>query len=262
MKSILAVLSVLAAACTAVSASSGIYDNAGNVHRVRDLDVRGDYRPFHPERIETNAYRLKRGLSPLPPTRRSPSRIAMRPRASPGLCQPLSNTLGYIKVTKVGGGSYTYTSNNALRLSVAVPSTNSFGVPIDITAVAGPDPSYPFVGAVGGSGGFKFASGNVGYAYLSGTGHTNAFSPPSSKVGHSIQALGYNAPAESQIWTLDCGTRALTAQWTNVDGSTVPATVMYDPVVDFIGITGDLGAFNTAFPNERAYAVTLTFVPT
>ena len=46
-----------------------------------------------------------------------------------------------------------------------------------------------------------------------------ANSPPSFSAGHSIQSLGYNAPAESTIWHVDCLTGAVTGQWTNVDGS-------------------------------------------
>ncbi|KAF8885526.1 hypothetical protein BD779DRAFT_1801348 [Infundibulicybe gibba] len=252
MKTIFAVLSALAAAYT-VSAGSGIYDNAGKVQNPRGFDVRGDLELSLPPK--TNAERLRRGMAPFPPTRRSPSRIAMRPRASGSLCQPLSSTNGFIKPEVV----YFYPADTT-RLVVKVPSVDSFGVPIDITAVGGPDSDHPFVGAVGGSGGFTFGSGKSGYAYLSGTGQTPASSPPSSSVGHSIQTLGYNGPAESRIWTLSCETRDLTAQWTNADGKTVPATVMYDPAVNYIGITGDLSAFNAEF-KEGAYAVTLTFVP-
>jgi hypothetical protein len=80
-----------------------------------------------------------------------------------------------------------------------------------------------------------------------------------------LEALGYDAPSESQIWTLDCSL-GITAQWTNIDGSefistlirTLPSTctlptaqpatsIFYDPVVNYLGLTGDLATYNNEF---------------
>lgn len=133
------------------------------------------------------------------------------------------------------------------------PSTPVF----HILAVNGPDAAHPYVGAVGGSAGYYFQPGGLGCAYLVGTGHTNAGSPPSFTAGHSIQSLGYNAPAESMIWSHSGN--VLLAQWTNVDGTANPTQTFHDPAVDFVGLTGDLAAFNATFPNENAFAVTLRF---
>jgi hypothetical protein len=106
------------------------------------------------------------------------------------------------------------------------------------------------LGAVGGSGGYNFNSGNLGYAYLSGTGHTPANSPPSFSAGHAIQTLGYNAPCESTIWYINSATLALTAQWTNTDGSQPATSIFYSPGVDFLGIIGDFAKFVATFPGE------------
>jgi hypothetical protein len=190
---------------------------------------------------------------------------------TPG-CSNLPSTSGYIKVSAGGTTlgyisknfdrqkSYTYKADIAQALVVSLPSLNPFNTPIDITAVNGPDPAHPLVGAVGGSGGYNFNSGQVGYAYLAGTGHTNANSPPSTSAGKSIQSLGYNAPSESQIWTLSCSL-ALSAQWTNVDESQPPTSFFYDGAVDFVGLVGDFDKFLQTFPGEDAVLVSLSFVP-
>ncbi|KAJ7901167.1 hypothetical protein B0H14DRAFT_3852330 [Mycena olivaceomarginata] len=166
--------------------------------------------------------------------------------------------LGYVRNTFDGQKSYTFGSL-ANALVVTLPASPCSGA-FDLVATNGPDAAHTNVGAVGGSGGYDFSSGNLGYAYLAGTGHTNANSPPSSSAGTSIQSLSYNGPSESQIWSLNCDTRAITAQWTNTD-STNPATgLFYDPPVDFLGLIGDFTKFTNTFTGEGAFLVTATFV--
>lgn len=223
---------------------------------------------------ETNADRLRRGLGPLPPTLNA-ARSFLKPRASPTPCAPLTSATGTIQLNKVSDGSlvgyvsniydsqdsYTITSNVGSALQVSLPFLSPFGTPIDITAINGPDSKNILLGAVGGSPGFDLQSGQLGTAYLSGTGHTGAGSPPSSTAGTSMQAVGYDAPSESQIWTLDCVGLTFTATWTNSD-DTQPAatTIFYNPTVKYLGLTGDLDVLNGVF-NEGAFAVTFTFVP-
>ncbi|KAJ2927509.1 hypothetical protein H1R20_g9580, partial [Candolleomyces eurysporus] len=204
----------------------------------------------------------------MPPTRRSG---ALVPRAS---CIPLSTgsgkiqvrrasdgvILGYIRNTFDGQNSYTY-GTLANALSVQLGSVDSSAGVMEIRAINGPDAAHPFVGAVGGSAGYNFNPGQLGYTYLSGTGHTPANSPPSFSAGHSIQSLGYNAPAESTVWSVNCLTGAVTGQWTNVDGSQPSTSIFYDPAVDFVGLIGDFNKFVQTFPNEGAYLVTLHFIP-
>ena len=163
--------------------------------------------------------------------------------------------LGYISKEFDGQNSYTYGAEvNALK--VRLPNGLSEGVVFEMTATNGPDTAYPIVGSVGGSAGYNFKPNQIGfvcksmmmtrvclfliarsYTYLSGTGHSAsglyimstkltmscvsapAGSPPSTSAGHSIQSLGYNAPAESTIWSINCATFAITGQWVNSDSS-------------------------------------------
>ncbi|KAJ2927503.1 hypothetical protein H1R20_g9579, partial [Candolleomyces eurysporus] len=271
MKSFFFALTLLASCVAALQ--SGVFQEDGNVvqppgyveHVARSAE---HFTPTPTEERITNGERLRRGLKLLPPTRRSG---ALVPRAS---CIPLSNgagkiqvkresdgsILGYIRNTFDGQNSYTYGSlENALKVQLSSTSINAGA--IEIVAIDGPDNAHPFVGAVGGSAGYNFNPGQLGYTYLSGTGHTPANSPPSFEAGHSIQSLGYNAPAESTVWTVDCLTGSITGQWTNVDGSQPSTSVFYNPAVDFVGLIGDFNKFVETFPNEGAFLVTLQFIP-
>ncbi|KAJ7039563.1 hypothetical protein C8F04DRAFT_1085704 [Mycena alexandri] len=217
---------------------------------------------------ETNAERLRRGLSPLPPTRRD----KLNPRPSPQPCGPLSSSWGYIAVTESDGGFigyirqtfnaqqvYTVTTSKSSALEVTLPSTSPYSGPFNILAVNGQDKRHPYLGAVGGESGYHFSHGHSGSAYLSGTGASPANSPPSSSAGTSMQSIGYKGPAESQIWSMDCKTKVITAQWTNTDSSQPETTIFYDAVEKYLGLTSDLDAFNVG--PEDAYGVTFTFVP-
>ncbi|KAF6758807.1 hypothetical protein DFP72DRAFT_844621 [Ephemerocybe angulata] len=216
----------------------------------------------------TNAERLRRHLPLLPPTRRHG---ALTPRAS---CVPLTDGTGILQVrlavngavkgyiSKVYDGQNSYTVSTLQDALTVDLSSTSLSGPLEISAVDGPDASRPLIGAVGGSGGFNFASGQVGYTYLSGTGHTPANSPPSSTAGSSLNEFGYTGPVESTIWFVNCLSLEVTAQWTNDDGSQFPTSVFYDPGVDYVGLVGDFNAFTSTFPTEDAYLVTLHFIPT
>ncbi|KAJ7676912.1 hypothetical protein DFH06DRAFT_1466268 [Mycena polygramma] len=197
---------------------------------------------------ETNFERLSRGLPPLPPTRRS---SGIRPRVS---ATPLPIPKGNIKITFTDDQSTAYVGNtfnfinlytatgqlDSSALNVTLPASACSG-PFDITASPGPDAAHPLVGAVGGTNGWNFQAGKVGYAYLAGTGHTNANSGPSSTAGTSMQSVGWEGPSESQIWSLDCQTYEMKAQWTNSDLSQPATIIFYDPTSNFIGFTGELG---------------------
>jgi len=198
----------------------------------------------------------------------------VKPRSSPTPCVALNGVAGTIQVKRAydrgsvgfvrnvydSQASFTITTHAPSAMRVSLPSYSPFNTPIDIK-FGGQDPKHVLFGAVGGSSGYHLASGHLGYTYLSGTGHTDAGSPPSSTAGTSMQAVGYNAPSESQIWTLDCTTLQLTAMWTNTD-NTQPATttIFYDPAVDYLGLTGDLAVFQSVF-SEHAFPVTFTYIP-
>jgi hypothetical protein len=102
------------------------------------------------------------------------STIVVSPRAS---CVPLStgsgkiqvrkasdqSILGYIRQEYDGQRSYTFGAlANALSVQLGSTDSNDVGGAIDIRAVNGPDPAHPFVGAVGGSGGYNFNPGQLG----------------------------------------------------------------------------------------------------
>ncbi|KAJ7626782.1 hypothetical protein FB45DRAFT_1029183 [Roridomyces roridus] len=100
------------------------------------------------------------------------------------------------------------------------------------------------------------------YAFISGVGHTAAGSTPSTTAGTSLEILGYTGPAESSIWTLNCHSLEITAQWTNVDG-TSPAidSFVYDSSISSLNIVGDVDKFQKKYPDDGAVAVKFIFIP-
>ncbi|KAJ7615388.1 hypothetical protein FB45DRAFT_1107990 [Roridomyces roridus] len=219
---------------------------------------------------ETNSQRLARGLGPLPPTRRTSELL---PRTS---CVPLANTQGVIQVidsttSAIKGyvsnyfdsqNTYTIADLSTDALIVSWSSTTPFKGAFELTAVNGPDPAYSLFGTVGGSKSYVLKKDKAGLAYLSGVGHTPAGSPPSTTAGTSIEALGYTGPSESAIWTLNCHSLQITAQWTNADG-TSPAidSFVYDAYVNSLNIVGDFAKFQNKYPNDNAVAVKFVFIP-
>ncbi|KAJ6522166.1 hypothetical protein B0H19DRAFT_1277486 [Mycena capillaripes] len=167
--------------------------------------------------------------------------------------------LGYVQKTFINGVTYMFgTLENALI--VKLPASRSSGA-LDLVATNGPDAVYNNVGAVGGPEGYNLNPGNLGYAFLSGTGHSDANSPPSFTAGTSMQSKGYNQPSESQIWTLDNATGALTAQWTNVDSSNPTTNLFYSETSQVLGLVGDFNKLVDRFPKETFFLVIAAFVP-
>lgn len=165
-----------------------------------------------------------------------------------------ADLIGYVSKNFDGQRSYTYRNDLSSALQVQFDTSTSV---FDIVTLNGPDPAHTLFGSVGGSGGYNFAPGQVGYAYLAGTGHTDAGSPPSFSAGHSLQSLGYNGPAESMIWSLVGD--MLAAQWTSADSQAFPTSIFYDSAVDFLGLVGDFDKFVETFPTENAFLVTFRF---
>ncbi|KAF8209936.1 hypothetical protein K438DRAFT_1810595 [Mycena galopus ATCC 62051] len=166
--------------------------------------------------------------------------------------------LGYVRKTFDGTTYTSGTLENALI--VKLPASCRSGA-IDLVATNGPDAVHNNVGAVGGREGYNFNPGNAGYAYLSGTGHSDANSPPSSSAGNSMESEDYNQPSESQIWRLDYATRALTAQWTNADSSNPTTNLFYSKATQYVGLVGDFNKYLDVFPESDDVLVTATFVP-
>ncbi|KAJ7268563.1 hypothetical protein C8J57DRAFT_1509745 [Mycena rebaudengoi] len=139
---------------------------------------------------ETNADRFRRGLGPLPPTKRNPN-FALQPRASMLPCVRLLNNLGSIQITNLssgrvigyigsrfnGQGAYTITPALSSALHVLVPPGVPFGGPIGLLAVNTPDSRHPFFGAVGDPEDFVLGAAVPSAAILAGT--TSRMPPPS-----------------------------------------------------------------------------------
>src|SRR6185312_3088605 len=157
-------------------------------------------------------------------------------------------TLGYVRSTYDGQNSYTYgTLANALTVSLDPASSTPFA--ISIVGKAGPN---NYFGSVGGSSGYNFNAGQLGYTYFSGSALTAPGAAPTF-ASHDIQALGYNAPVESSIFSLSGSD--LVSQWVNTDSSVFAASFFYDPSVDFLGQVGDFSKFASTFPTEGAFLV-------
>ncbi|KAJ7118537.1 hypothetical protein C8R43DRAFT_94317 [Mycena crocata] len=277
---------------------------------------------------ETNSERLRRGLPPLPPTRKRqvlPGFPGLPTFPQPSLtpCSPLSSASGYIRVSVASGDAFyiaktysnqdssstnqtyrrqfntvsgteglnptatgsppsnptgsppssnstsnsgnTYTIRNRAQAQLfTLPATSTFDLPFNIFANDAPDTAHPYLGAIGSPAyGHDLMTGGLGHAILTGTGLSTGPSAPASDITSSLD--GFNSvygPGESQIWSLDCSSLKITAQWTNDDLTKKPTTIFYDTVMDILGLTGDLSLYNSAF-TDGAHAVTFTFeIPT
>ncbi|KAJ7473688.1 hypothetical protein B0H11DRAFT_2282541 [Mycena galericulata] len=228
-------------------------------------------RPASVPRKETNAERFRRGLGPLPPVRRDRKKPRARPSSTP--CTPLSNNVGMLQIRRLSDGdkigyvsasfnadnAYTLVGSPAGALHLTVPPAALSGEAINLIAADPPDSRNPYFGGVD-SGSGALVEGEAGFVYLSGTSGVRGNSPPSSSAGTSLTNSINHGGVESQIWTLDCQTKQVTAQWTNSDNSHPPTiTIFYDPVLDFLGLTADLQALNSAHSDE-AYGVVFTFI--
>lgn len=152
-----------------------------------------------------------------------------------------TSLLGYVSDILDSQNSLTYTANIADALEVEIDITGTS--PISILELNPPGPN-DYVGGVGGSGGYYFASNQAGYAYLAGTALTGTGATPTS-AGSDLQSLGYDGPVESTIWSLDGD--VLTPQWFNTDSTESLAEVFYDPIVNYLGITSDLSGYNSDY---------------
>lgn len=97
---------------------------------------------------------------------------------SPSFYLACASTSGYIKLTHTADqtpagylssvfdeqNSYTLTTDPTLALTIELPSLSPFHGPFGISALDGDGPAmgYTPVGAVGGSGGYKFGVGKIG----------------------------------------------------------------------------------------------------
>ncbi|KAJ7099290.1 hypothetical protein B0H15DRAFT_944701 [Mycena belliarum] len=225
---------------------------------------------------ETNAKRLRRGLPPLPPTRRAPG--ALRPRASPlpppvptvcrpapgvtstvgyiAACYPDGTLLGYIRTSYGPGDMYTLTPSTNAALKVSLPSLPPFSGAIDLRALNGVNIAHPFLGAAEGYNSGSFKPGELSFVFVTGSNHVDA-NTPMEWVGNGRDST----PSESQIWYLDPTTLQLTARWTNDDLSQLyPTPIFFNPDADGFYLTGDYSVFDSII-QEGQILVDLVYVP-
>ncbi|KAJ7500806.1 hypothetical protein B0H11DRAFT_2225192 [Mycena galericulata] len=232
------------------------------------------------DKRETNSGRLRRGLPPLPPTRRALG--AIRPRTSAVACsfqslpdsgigyiqiafQANGSVIGYISNTLYSQGAYTLTgSQNSAAQFQWFSTTSPFNGPypiVDLLEVE-QEGGHIFLGAVGSTDGNQLGPGEAGFAYLGRTDQVAANSPAVTGSSSVSQDQSYASVAESTIWSLDCNTLAITAQWTNADDSQPTTTIFYDLWAGFLGLTSDIDAYNNAkgYTFITPFAVTFTFI--
>jgi PEP-CTERM motif len=157
-----------------------------------------------------------------------------------------STFLGYVSSNYDVSGILTYSASNALSVQI-----DTSGSPF---AIAAPGlTGYGYVGATSGRFGDHLAPGSYGYAYLTGSSYT---APGTYASGSN--SFEFGGSSESTIWSLSGD--VLTPTWINSDNSSYADVVFYDVENDYLGITGDLGAFEASF-NEGEFGVTLDFTP-
>lgn len=214
--------------------------------------------PNVPE-LRTNAARLAAGLSPLPPVRRNPTRVEekrTRTSSSPGCedhnqeyikvyCKSSGNLIGYLKQDTVSGSikAYGITSSKDSAMQITFSSTPSNPFDLSITGSG----TYPYLGFAGND----LTSGSSNANALVATKHTNPNSV-ASIVGNLYSSSFPSS--ESSVWAYNTGTKELTPQWVNSNGSKAPTYLVYDPNGSgYIQITGDVAKFQSAHP--AAYVV-------
>ncbi|KAJ7099300.1 hypothetical protein B0H15DRAFT_944712 [Mycena belliarum] len=228
---------------------------------------------------ETNAERLRRGLPPLPPTRRAPG--ALRPRASPlpppvptvcrpapgvtvtstvgfiAVCYPDGTLLGYVRKSYGRSNMYTHTPSTDQALMISLPSLPPFSGAIDLTALNAVDSAHPFVGASFASNSQNTKPGVLSWSYVTGSNHVNA-NTPMQVVGNG---RGITSRSESQIWSLDPTTLQLTATWTNNDYSQrYPTPILFNPAAEGFYLTGDYSVFDRLV-HDGQFLVDFVYVP-
>ncbi|KAF5320700.1 hypothetical protein D9619_002172 [Psilocybe cf. subviscida] len=185
----------------------------------------------------TNAERLSRGLPPKAPTRRF---HAARTQASPS---PQNSFTGKIEVRNTDGGAVLgWLSTATSDAGNIKPTTNEgeamkFTFTLDFGATSGSQVRVnmqnspgPLLGLVEGRDNANPDIGADSFQYM----YLNGISLPGSSPGSSptAQTSVYSTKnsvtkhAETDIWTIDTVSGAMSVQWINSDGS-APATYLF-----------------------------------
>lgn len=164
---------------------------------------------------------------------------------------------GYLS-TFNSGDNYVTTTDPSRYLLVSF----SQGSEQDITTLNGASAPNNHLDLQGGINGPTLATGSAAYAWITGGSVTAAGSPPSATGTSSSPGVPVNAdsPIASAVWDTSSLT-SLTATWINPNGQPAPSQLYFDPAGSYVGVAGDIAAFNMHF-QEGAVAATLAFVGT
>ncbi|KAF8896096.1 hypothetical protein BD779DRAFT_561406 [Infundibulicybe gibba] len=222
--------------------------------------------PQFEARLWTNARRLAAGL-PLNPPRHIVEKRTGKERPAPS-STPGCNVDGYLMITnedstRVGFvskkwndfGEYGTIAEGDDRLKVSINTCSDSNS--DIKTINGPYADFPFFGGIGGpSDSPDLSGGSDSYAYFGGASQTQPGAPPADAPNAFTKATGTNKVVESAIFTLDRGSKVITAHWVNRDSSR--PTTYIGLIENTLILTGDKGAFAQSFAGTRW--VGLTFV--
>lgn len=196
----------------------------------------------------TNAQRLARGLGPAPPVfkrvlpgraetptrsfdeeKRSPKPSATPPVTYSGRIQIRNNdgsSLGYV-LNAPWGVSGSNFGGPQEELHVTFTTTASGAGPFDIVPT---NPKFPAPFFIGGSG-----------STISGEFDTVTFQHVQQTPAGSRSSKG----GESAIWSVDTGTKELTAHWVNPDGQKPKTLIGFDIRNNGLFLTADINNYNS-----------------
>jgi len=219
----------------------------------------------------TNAERFARGL-PLPapyrrgsPTRRStPSQgVTTSYRGYIEVYQTSDNSLlGYVSNNAFSGAQVRYqpSQSDALIVDFSLPVGATSGSNLQLTVESWNVPNFNILGFIQGRDDTSsdLAVGSYNYLYFGGTNPTNPNSTPQDVGNSYTAATGLQRTSESDVWSVDLVTGALSGVWTNTDGS--EPTLACFTQSSSLYCSGDATQFNAQY-TAPITPFTLKFVP-
>ncbi|KAJ7085625.1 hypothetical protein C8R43DRAFT_1142509 [Mycena crocata] len=223
----------------------------------------------------SNAERLRRGMAPAPPTRRSKFPLyifalfseqftgtAKRTDTSPipTTCRRgriiVTNTntngvIGYISKNSLSGAQLRYQPNqeDALIVKFDFPVGALSSGDLDFAQENSDITGFPLVGAIQGRDDTSsdISAGSFHYLYLGGTNASPARSTPQSGPNSYSTVTNRDREFESAIWAYNSVSKAISVQWTNSDGSLPTTQIWTQGTAIYLG--GDKDAFLTRYPS-------------
>ncbi|KIO29644.1 hypothetical protein M407DRAFT_242524 [Tulasnella calospora MUT 4182] len=221
----------------------------------------------------TNAERFVRGLPPKRPKLLQGSSLR-RTQPSPvplttyrGMVridkEDGTGTLGYLSAHPFSGAQYRYQPdiNDAAIVTFKFDPAQTLGSASEfMTENSDIQASFPNLGLVQGRDDTdsNIAAGSFHYLYIAGTTPTSPDATPQAVPNSYTAVTGTARTAESEVWTFNSDTNALTLQWVNTDGSK-PTTILFTQSTALYA-SADPHAFNARYP-ASIIRVTYTFVP-